>query len=173
MQINKITKVITIALFFIFICNVVEGRIIYVDDDATGFNDGSPAVPAASRGRSWENAYIYLQDALSEAKLLEKPVEIRVAQGVYTPDKGADYNSEDYNAAFELINDVNLSGGYAGVLEDDPNIRDIELYETILSGDLKGNDIDANSLDPNNIISEPSYFLFFKLSLFLHSGQTI
>ncbi|MHC4266275.1 MAG: hypothetical protein ACYSUK_10135, partial [Planctomycetota bacterium] len=36
-----------------------------------------------------------------------------------------------------------MSGGYAGYGQPDPNTRDIEAYETILSGDLNNND------DPN------------------------
>jgi predicted outer membrane repeat protein len=43
-------------------------------------------------------------------------------------------------ATFQLINDVVLLGGYAGIGELDPDARDIELYPSILSGDLAGND---------------------------------
>ncbi len=103
-------------------------KIIYVDDDAAGVNDGS----------SWENAYIYLQDALVDANDSDKPVEIRVAGGIYTPDKGANQITGYRYATFQLINGVTIKGGYAGLT--DPNARDIELYETILSGDLNGDD---------------------------------
>ncbi|MGB2985568.1 MAG: right-handed parallel beta-helix repeat-containing protein, partial [Phycisphaerae bacterium] len=41
---------------------------------------------------------------------------------------------------FQLINDVTIEGGYAGCGAPDPDERDIELYETILSGDLNGDD---------------------------------
>ena len=51
---------------------------LYVDDDASGDNNGM----------SWENAFNYLQDALSLAMFSSKPVEIHVAQGTYTPDQG-------------------------------------------------------------------------------------
>jgi len=37
-----------------------------------------------------------------------------------------------------LINGVALKGGFAGVGVIDPDVRDIDLYETILSGDLLG-----------------------------------
>jgi len=46
----------------------------------------------------------------------------------------------DRTATFQLKNGVVIKGGYAGFGEPDPNERDIELYETILSGDLAGND---------------------------------
>lgn len=133
-------------------CNsIVSARTIYVDDDASGLNDGS----------SWENAYIYLQDALTEAKTAEKPIEIRVAQGTYTPDKGANVATGNFYEFFELINGVTISGGFCGLGPYDSNQpltgdeRNIELYPTILSGDLLGND--SNDYDPNNIVTEPTF----------------
>jgi len=120
-------------------------KIIYVDDDATGANDGS----------SWQNAYIYLQDALADANSSDKPIEIRVAQGIYKPDMGAGQTGGDREASFSLINDVTISGGYAGVLEVDPNARDIDMYETILSGDLFGDDKEVND-QFGGFINEPT-----------------
>jgi len=117
------------------------GRIIYVDADANGANDGS----------SWSHAYNDLQDALAAASILD---EIRVAAGIYKPDQGTGVTSGDREATFQLINGVTLKGGYAGFDEPDPNTRDIELYETILSGDLNGNDVDVN--DPRELLDEPS-----------------
>jgi hypothetical protein len=63
-----------------------------------------------------------------------------VAEGVYTPDQGADQTPGDRYVAFELISGVALKGGYAGCGAFDPDARDIALYETVLSGDLSGND---------------------------------
>ncbi len=136
----------TLVCFFILPINVSLGKVIYVDSEAFGSNNGS----------SWENAYIYLQDALADAKNSDKPVEILAAQGIYKPDKGANQQEGDYTASFELINGVVLSGGYAGVSENDPNARDITLYPTILSGDLLDND--AVYIDPNNYVNEPTCF---------------
>ena len=136
----------SLILSLMFPYSASLGRIIYVDDDASGLNDGS----------SWENAYIFLQDALADANNGNKQVEIKVAQGVYTPDKGQYQQEGDYTASFELINGVTLSGGYAGNSEYDPNTRDINLYETILSGDLLNND--AEQIDPNNFVNEPTCF---------------
>ena len=110
------------------------GRVIYVDDDASGTNNGL----------SWDSAYKYLQDALEEARYGN---EIRVAQGIYKPDRelmsgrgvrvGA---SGDRMATFQLKNGVTIKGGYAGGSQPNPDIRDINLYKTILRGDLNGDD---------------------------------
>jgi parallel beta-helix repeat protein/predicted outer membrane repeat protein len=123
-----------------------QGKIIYVDDDGIGLNNGS----------SWENAYIFLQDALADARIVEKPVEIRVAQGIYTPDEDSisPEGTGDRKATFHLIKNVTIKGGYAGLGELDPNARDIEFYQTILSGDLNGNDVEVN--DPCDLFYEPT-----------------
>ena len=118
--------------------------IIYVDDDANAPGDGS----------SWETAYRFLQDALADANDWEKPVEIRVAQGMYRPDQGADQAPGDREATVQLLDGVTLQGGYAGLDGMDPNARDIDRYETILSGDLFGNDISVS--DPCDLLHEPS-----------------
>jgi len=107
-------------------------KVLYVDAEATGNGDGM----------SWANAYNYLQDALDYAGLYGGIDEIRVAAGIYRPDRDASHplGTGDPNSTFQLINKLALKGGYAGVGQPDPNVRDIELYETILSGDLLGND---------------------------------
>ena len=102
----------------------VSSRIIYVDDDAAGAADGS----------SWENAFVDLQSALAIAR---EPDEIRVARGIYRPAA----SGGDRSAAFEPPDGVSVIGGYAGAGEREPDIRDIRLYETILSGDLNGDDV--------------------------------
>jgi len=129
---------------FLFLLSIgrtsFANHIIYVDDDAVDNNDGS----------SWQSAYIFLQDALAEAEIANKPIEIRVARGIYKPYQGSWEKATDSRASFQLINDVTIVGGYAGFGESDPNTRDVELYETILSGDLNGNDIEVN--DPCDML---------------------
>jgi hypothetical protein len=49
---------------------------------------------------------------------------------------------------------VTINGGYAGFGQPDPNVRDFELYESILSGDLDGNDVHVN--DPCDLLTEPT-----------------
>jgi len=114
---------------------------IYVDADATGANDGT----------NWADAFNYLQDALSDAKYGD---EIRVAEGIYKPDEDTDNptGTGDREATFQLKKGVTIKGGYAGFGEPDPNIRDIQKYETILSGDLDGNDVAVN--DPCDLLTE-------------------
>jgi predicted outer membrane repeat protein len=111
--------------------------IIFVDDDATGANNGS----------SWKDAYKFLQDALTIAS---KGCEIRVAQGIYRPDRAIGVPIEHGNrtATFQLKNGVIIKGGYAGVTEPRSDIRDANAYESILSGDLLGNDASMSPIDP-------------------------
>jgi|GEM_PF-880897 len=105
-------------------------NIVYVDANA----------PGANNGISWEDAFRNLQDALSAAEeALDVVTEIRVAQGIYKPAGPAG----DRTATFRLIDGVPIMGGYAGHADLHPNARNINLYETILSGDLNGDD------DPN------------------------
>ncbi|MBP7050470.1 MAG: hypothetical protein KBE65_05605 [Phycisphaerae bacterium] len=125
-------------------------KIVYVDDDATGANDGS----------SWTNAFVYLQDALSSAGSIlptrgggyqggeATDVEIRIAQGTYRPNQSALGGdtlrvSPEQNAVFALVDGILVRGGYAGVGAPDPNERDSEVYRTILSGDLNGDDVEV------------------------------
>jgi low-density lipoprotein receptor class B/polymorphic membrane protein len=122
---------------------VMVQEVKYVDADAAGANDGS----------SWEDAFNCLQDALFAARLGD---EIWVAQGVYRPDEDIDNpnGTGDRSTTFGLKNGVVVKGGYAGYGEPDPDKRDIEGYETVLSGDLDGNDVDVD--DPCDLLTEPT-----------------
>jgi len=124
--------VVLIVAVVLVIAGSASGKIIYVDANAPGADDGT----------NWENAYNFLQDALADANLAEKPVEIWVAHGFYTPDSNSAVpnGTGDRGATFQLINGVALMGGYAGFGEAEPNDRNIESYETVLSGDLNNDD---------------------------------
>lgn len=83
-------------------------------------------------GNSWDTAFNDLQDAL---KVAQPNTEIWVAAGIYRPDRGTGARE----ASFRLKNGVRLFGGFAGT-ETDIDRRDPNRNETILSGDLKGDD---------------------------------
>ena len=128
-------------------CAIAAGDVIYVDDDANVGGDG----------QTWETAYKYLQDALDDALTDD---QIWVAEGTYKPDDDDANHPDgtgDREATFQLINGVGIYGGFAG--SEDPCTFDLgELdfvtNETILSGDLDGNDVDVN--DPCDLQTEPT-----------------
>lgn len=121
---------------------------IYVDADATtGANDGS----------SWDDAYTEIADALKWAREqwdgdtaswdADNPLNIWVAGGTYLPLYDAadgQYTTDGgRDNAFVMVEFVNVYGGFAGA--EDPTTfdladRDFEANETILSGDLNGDD---------------------------------
>lgn len=106
----------------------------FAGEESVRFVDA--AAVEGGNGTSWSNAYRELQDALAEA--LNNPAisEIRVAGGIYIPTQAGGSRG----MTFELREGVNLNGGYAGQANDDPDTRDFDLYPTILSGDLNGDD---------------------------------
>jgi predicted outer membrane repeat protein len=125
-------------------CTAATGKVIYVDIDAAGVNNGL----------IWATAYQCLQDALEQAGTGD---EIHVAQGIYQPDRRVQtagrigtriIASGARIETFQLLSGVTVKGGYAGLGEADPNARDINLYQTILSGDLSDNDVDNSDGSP-------------------------
>jgi len=119
------------------------GAVYYVDDDAALGGDG----------RSWGTSYKYLQDALYDSALTYGDT-IRVAAGTYMSDKdeGGNVTLADRTATFQLVNGVELHGGYAGIPGANPDEANVDTYVSILSGDLADDD------EPNFVnYSENSY----------------
>ncbi|MBN2592179.1 MAG: right-handed parallel beta-helix repeat-containing protein [Sedimentisphaerales bacterium] len=144
------------ALFLLAVsCTIVTGKVIYVDGDAVAEFDGS----------SWPFAFRTFQEAIAQVRPGD---EIRVAEGIYRPDRwptmsgraGGGSRSVEITASgdradtFELVNGVTFKGGYAGYGEPYPDVRDFNLYQTILSGDLEGNDVEI--ISPEDLLSEPN-----------------
>jgi hypothetical protein len=101
-------------------------QVLYVDANATGpIHDGS----------SWCNAFRHLEDALP---IVQQGSTIRIADGVYVPP--ASGSSDPREATFKVIGGVGLYGGFAGCGSPDPGERDFQRFETVLSGDLHGDD---------------------------------
>ncbi len=120
---------LVLALLPVGLCDPVLGDVIYVDDDADLAGDGN----------SWSTAHKYLQDALLRALPDD---EIHLAGGRYTPDideKGI-YTSGDRAASFGVQHSVTILGGYAGINAADPDSRNPSTWESVLSGDLAGDD---------------------------------
>ncbi len=143
MRIRSRIRLVTILSLLALLVSPAPGKIIYVDDDA----------PAPGDGTSWTTAYRYLQDALTEARRAEVAIEIRVAQGIYKPDQGRLPFSGDQQASFRVSDGVTLKGGYYGQGDGSDDARNIKLYESILSGDLAGDDMQV--LTPDNMKEDP------------------
>jgi hypothetical protein len=113
-------------------------EIIYVDEDASGFNNGT----------SWDDAYNYLQDAFTGARSSGATViAIWVAAGIYKPvwDTGDDDSYK--NESFELVENVGVFGHFGGVgtYETSTSQRNFadDNNETILEGQIGQNNSDA------------------------------
>jgi hypothetical protein len=110
-----------LTVLFPLLAATASSAIIYVDDTAAGANDGS----------SWTDAYADLQNALTAAQPND---QIWVAAGTYYPSIQVGGTGPRY-ATFQMKNSVAIYGGFAGS-GTDPNQRDIQNNETILSGDI-------------------------------------
>ncbi len=118
--------IVSVLPFSVFaLCDAAAGQlnIWRVDDDA----------PPGGDGLDWPTAFNNLQDALDTAEgTPQQPDLIRVAQGMYSPETG-DPDPREATFLLDFV-DVTIEGGYAGITEPDPNLRDVELYVTVLDG---------------------------------------
>jgi hypothetical protein len=123
--------------------------VLYVSPSGNDDNDGS----------SWGSAYRTLKKALQRAAP-SFTTEIWIAEGRYTPDQGPGVTDGDPSASFELVEDVDLYGGFDGT-ESSRAERDAAAHPTILSGDIDDNDADPNDddiiADASDIQGDNSY----------------
>ena len=120
----------SLLLFFsLGIFNASTAQVVYVKHDAAGTNDGS----------SWANAYTDLQMAIDSSTA----TQIWLAAGTYKPGGASPTDS----SSFTLRNNLAIYGGFNGT-ETDLSQRDYMTNETILSGDMAGDDVD-NDFDNN------------------------
>ncbi len=108
-----------------------NGTIIYVDVSSSGGNN---------TGQNWDNAFTSLQSALDIAI---PGLQIWVAKGIYKPSSSYDLTNTSRYYHFRLKEGVEIYGGFAGTetsVEQRINFGSGETNETILSGDLNGDD---------------------------------
>lgn len=121
----SLSKVLDLEITF----TVQDAVAHYVDGDAPG---------PLHNGKSWAAAFRTLQEALAVAHSSDR---ILVAKGVYKPDQGGRVIPGDREATFQLADGLLVMGGFAGYGMPDPDARDPAVYETVLDGDLRGNDL--------------------------------
>jgi hypothetical protein len=119
-------KLIFTLWIVILTCSVADAQ-VFVDQSATGNNDGT----------SWTDAYLNLQDAIDASNPGE---QIWIAAGIYKPAGPAPESSHFY-----LTEPVALYGGFTGI-ETDLTQRNWQTNVTIMSGDINGDDIEADFL---------------------------
>jgi hypothetical protein len=112
--------------------------VIYVKDGTTG------------SGTSWADAYGDLQDGLDDADPCDV---IWVADGTYYPTSDYGLAIGDRGKHFRMKNGVKIYGGFPDTGAPDMADRDPNMYKTILSGDLLGNDDPDTPIE--DIINDP------------------
>lgn len=121
---SSFLRVWGVALILTSSCwNLLGQEILYVDQQATGNMDGS----------TWEDAFTDIRPALEAALSGDA---IWVAEGVYRP-------GDTLQSRYLLDKDIRLLGGFSGT-ETQETDRDPVMHETILSGDVFGNDLPGN-----------------------------
>ncbi len=142
-------------IFLIFLLFTVRlySTTIYVDYVAIGSDNGT----------SWADAYTSFQSALDAAQIGD---QIWVASGTYTPsyDYGLGIGSRGNH--FRMIEDIEIYGGFAGTetaLNQRTNFGAGETNETILSGDINGDDVVSGSGETLSITNntENCYHVFY------------
>jgi hypothetical protein len=94
---------------------------IYVDSSKTS---------GGQSGADWANALMRIEEAMVLAEQYTVIQEIWVAKGTYRPTTGS-----NRNGTYSLLSNVKIIGGFEGLIEDMSD-RDVQLYPTILSGDI-------------------------------------
>lgn len=127
--------------------------ILYVKEDG---ND-------SDNGQSWNNAFATLQKAMDAADTSGGDTyEIWMAAGTYVPTKtnSSTTPSNERTRTFQLKNGVTVFGGFPEDAVDgvDMSHRDPYAHQTILSGDLNGDD-DPNNLGVNR--DDNAYHVFY------------
>lgn len=126
MPLHPVLGAVALALALATSARAAPQTVWYVDDDASGANDGT----------SWADAFQLLQDALAVAGPQD---EVWVAEGHYVPDQGGTATPGDRWSSFGLNKPARNYGGFAGY-ETSLDERAGLFATTVLDGDLAGDD---------------------------------
>ncbi len=135
---------LVLSLIVVFTVNLHSGITIHVKYDATGSNNGT----------SWTDAYTSFQSALAAAVSGD---QIWVAKGTYKPSYDYELGGGSRFYHFRMIEGVAIYGGFAGsetAVSERTNFGAGQANETILSGDLNGND-DKDKGDSYHVFYHP------------------
>lgn len=132
---------LSLALFF---SGAGFAETLFVNQAASGAGDGT----------SWGDAYISLALALED--VVSGDV-VWVAEGTYSPEFEGDGGvpADGRDATFAMKSGVKLYGGFPAEASPDFGERDPELYVTVLTGDLKSDDVVSGDVVLSN--DENSY----------------
>lgn len=119
-------------------------------------NDNSPCIPGSEDGKTWATAYKNLQVALDSAATQGR--EIWVAEGIYKPSRKA-ISTDPRSVTFLIQSGIEIIGGFLGT---ETTIKpEGSAYNTILSGDIAGNDDGISTWPPNasqqTLLSDNAY----------------
>lgn len=121
-----VTSIAAITLAVSAYCQSAAAQeILYVNGGA----------PSGGDGVSWQTPYNDLQDALDNARMNPIVTQIWVTEGAYKPDR----NTSDQDLSFDMVSNVAVLGGFVGNEKDEVE-RNPLINETILSGDINGDD---------------------------------
>jgi predicted outer membrane repeat protein len=147
------------AILSLTFYTTAQAAIIYVNSVAVGANTGA----------TWANAFTNLQAALTISAAGD---QIWVAKGVYQPSLPVDINgnglAETREATFQIKSGVKIYGGFAGG-EATLAERNWVINLTILSGDIDGNDLnaDANHIAENTdqLVGNNAYHVVYTVNV--------
>lgn len=135
---NRFAHVVALALPFCIYSNTFGASTVFYVDPVAGSN---------GNGLTWATAHRSLDAALLlAAAAAPEPVEIHIAGGTLRPATTGTATPK----TFTVRGNVALLGGYAGVEYPNPDVRDLSQFQTVLSGDINGDDNGQNSQYADN-----------------------
>ena len=103
----------------------------------------SPCSTGTETGLSWKMAYKTLEAAMVDAAKTGKAILLK--EGVYIPARRID-TTDARSATFTISSGIEIIGGFLGTETDDKPLGSV--YNTILSGDVNGDDTAFTSWPP-------------------------